>query len=62
MQAEQAASIVGQLFRKPLVPSFPSKPCWIDMQTLVMSQCDCHGCAPLAPLLCGWERERMCVC
>lgn len=64
MQAEQTASIVGRLFRKPLVPSFPSKPCWIDMQTFVMSQCDCNGCTPLAPLLYGWERkrERLCVC
>lgn len=62
MQAEQTASIVGRLFRKPLVPSFPSKPCRIDMQTFVMSQCGCNGCTPQAPLLYGWKRERVCVC
>lgn len=46
MQAEQTASIGDLLSSKPLVPSFPSKPCWTDMQSLVMSQCDCNGCAP----------------
>lgn len=63
MQAEQTASIGDLLSSKPLVPSFPSKPCWTDMQSLVMSQCDCNGCAPpegkcacLAHLLYG-QRE-----
>lgn len=53
MQAEQTASIVSLLSRKPLVPFFPSKPCWTDMQSLVMSQCDCDGWAP---------PEGMCAC
>lgn len=46
MQAVQTASTGDLLSSKPLVPSFPSKPCWTDMQSLVMSQCDCNGCAP----------------
>lgn len=46
MQVEQSASIGDLLSSKPLVPSFPSKPCWTDMQSLVMSQSDCNGCAP----------------
>lgn len=68
MQAEQTASIGSLLSRKPLVPSFPSKPCWTDMQKLVMSQCDWNGrappegmCACVTFLLYG-QREYVCVC